>query len=260
MVGGDSITGSTLSAGVLQGHASVAEIISLPLHVLRARVLGRAPSALEASVDWAAEATLPWPAASPAEAEAPVPLERGCVLVTGVTGFLGPHLLQAISQAGCWRTVVALVRAPVDRVAVAMPPGVNLKLMRFDLAALGLGLSPEDRQYLDSTPVDTVVHSAAIVNHVRSYMQMKSANVSSCEELVRLTAKWRPNVVFVSSISSARPGSSEEQPLRVACAPCGMSFMPAVPHARCLSCLLSLMPAVSHARCPSCVSHRALQG
>ena len=43
-----------------------------------------------------------------------------CVLLTSGTGFLGPHLLEALFDVAtathCWSTIVVLVRQPIDRV------------------------------------------------------------------------------------------------------------------------------------------------
>ena len=37
----------------------------------------------------------------------------------GVTGFLGPHLLEALAATKAWPRIVALVRPPLSRVRVA---------------------------------------------------------------------------------------------------------------------------------------------
>ena len=61
-----------------------------------------------------------------------------------------------------------------------------------------------------ATTFDAVVHSAAHVDHVRTYEQMKTANCGACDELVELTAPSRPRFIFVSSISATSPGAAED--------------------------------------------------
>jgi nucleoside-diphosphate-sugar epimerase len=180
-----------------------------------------------------------------------------CVLLTGATGALGPQLLAALlatTQPRPWATVAVLARGPIDRV-VASPAeaaadaaaaaadadaagkrggGVGgggasgrdsarrgrLRVFAADLARPDLGLSRADRAALRRLRVASVVHSAAAVDHARTYEELRPVNAASALALVELLApthaggggrdgggggggsdRARPLIVFVSSLS-----------------------------------------------------------
>eukprot|EP00936_MAST-01D_sp_MAST-1D-sp1_P001131 g1131.t1 len=152
----------------------------------------------------------------------------GALLVTGVTGFLGPHLLGALAASGRWRRVIALARPPLPRVLAALPPadaaaaaaaGVQIEVLAANMAVRGLGLRAADRCRLRRARIDCIVHSAAWVDHVRGYATLRQANVCSADELVQLAAPLHsgsapahtlPKFVFVSTLSAAARGAAED--------------------------------------------------
>jgi nucleoside-diphosphate-sugar epimerase len=135
------------------------------------------------------------------------------ILLTGVTGFIGPHLLDAVARSGRWTHIVALMRPPLDRVnLVLLPPHVQLDLVPSDIGRPNLGLSSSTWEKLSGMNFDAVLHNAALVNHIRSYDQMKAHNVVACDDLVRLVSSSvvPPSFLFVSTVSSVGPGASED--------------------------------------------------
>ena len=125
---------------------------------------------------------------------------------------IGPHLLSALASHGRWTKVIALVRPPIERdpaIGLGLPLEFEFEILSADFSQPGLGLSDADRRMITSTVFDCVVHSAAYVDHVRTYQQMKAANVASCDELVELVAHSRLRFVFVSSVSAACRGAAE---------------------------------------------------
>lgn len=151
-----------------------------------------------------------------------VPFQR--VLLTGATGLLGAHLLEAL-LARSTAHVVCLVRAPSDeaaatrvREAVARHAIVDLDPTRWtalaaDLAAPDLGLPPERRRDL-AIDVDAVVHAAAAVNWLQPYEALRAPNVLGTLEMLALAASGRRKPFhFVSTISTARPDGDESSQL-----------------------------------------------
>ena len=135
------------------------------------------------------------------------------VLLTGVTGFIGPHLLDAVARCGRWTHIVALVRPPLDRVDLSLlPPHVRVDLVPSDIGRPSLGLSSLTWARLSQMNFDAVLHNAALVNHIRSYDQMKAHNVIACDDLVRLVSSSvvPPSFLFVSTVSAVGPGASED--------------------------------------------------
>jgi hypothetical protein len=64
------------------------------------------------------------------------------VLVTGITGFVGPFLLEAIASCGRWSRIIAIVRPPYSRVRILPAVAkVELLLVAGDLGLPRLGLS-----------------------------------------------------------------------------------------------------------------------
>jgi thioester reductase-like protein len=124
------------------------------------------------------------------------------VLLTGVTGFLGAHLLRELleqTQAEVW----CLVRASDDARAqdrvertlrqyrmwdASFRP--RIKGVPGDIAKPRLGLSTERFELLAST-VDSIYHSAALVNFVYPYSTLKAPNVGGTKTLLELACLTR---------------------------------------------------------------------
>lgn len=152
-------------------------------------------------------------------------LGEPCVLLTGASGFLGPHLLAALLEAAeCagWATIAVLARGATDRV-LAHPivasaaaaargehaehagagvganatgetgpcssqddRGCQVRVFRADMAETGLGLAPADRACLQRMQIRAVIHSAAAVDHARPYGALRAMNVAAADALVAL--------------------------------------------------------------------------
>lgn len=148
-----------------------------------------------------------------------------CVLVTGGTGFLGPHLLCALVLGGHhgrrWSTVMVLARdvdAAKAAVAAALAaadaavPGSGqttvCTVYAADLALPGLGLAPAAVAALRSLQLRAVVHSAAVVDHVQPYLALRSPNAMGAEAVLELLKAQGiregtpPVFIFVSSLSA----------------------------------------------------------
>ena len=135
-----------------------------------------------------------------------------CVLLTGATGFLGPHLVDALRTVSLhchWTTIAVLVRGSIDRLASiqsAVSGAANgaavsgtsqedghaersrCKVVAFlaDLSKPDLGLEPSDRTRLHGLNIIAVVHSAAIVDHARPYDALRTTNVDAASAIVEL--------------------------------------------------------------------------
>lgn len=135
------------------------------------------------------------------------------VLLTGATGFLGVYVLSELYR----RTeakIHCLVRAENEKEAMARlkaklreallwEPGMEKRIVPVagDLAQPKLGLSPDKWQALAHN-IDQIYHVGYVVNFLFSYEDLRTANVLSLIDLLRLasTDKVKP-VHFVSSFS-----------------------------------------------------------
>ncbi|MCV7380834.1 fatty acyl-AMP ligase [Mycobacterium alsense] len=143
-----------------------------------------------------ADARLPLPELPPAR-----PGAVHDVLVTGVTGFLGPFLVSSLLGSTSY-TLHALIRATdaehgLDRIVAALrkaqlwSPSLEAKVRSRvrvicgDLAEPDLGIGAEAFQRLAES-VDAIVHNGALVNYVRTYDALRPANVLGTQQLLRL--------------------------------------------------------------------------
>jgi long-subunit acyl-CoA synthetase (AMP-forming)/thioester reductase-like protein len=152
-----------------------------------------------------------------------------CVLLTGATGFLGPHLLSALlgtSAPQRWAAIAILARPPLERVtdglsmamqAIALGSGAGcevgeaharVRAFEADLSLPDLGLSASDRKALVQMRIQAVVHSGAVVDHARAYPAIQPTNVRAIAALLELVSPLGaprlappPLFVFVSSMS-----------------------------------------------------------
>nr|WP_055506900.1 thioester reductase domain-containing protein [Nonomuraea pusilla] len=129
------------------------------------------------------------------------------ILLTGATGFVGPHLLTALLEATDARVVCA-VRAPDEASA--------RRRLAEALAAQDLPHLPEGR--VDVVPADlaatpltgdyaAVCHNAATVSLTRGYASVRAVNVAATLALLRLGAPFH----HVSTLAVAPPGAPVEE-------------------------------------------------
>lgn len=122
----------------------------------------------------------------------------GLIAVTGATGFLGRHALEALKAAG-W-TPRILVRRTVDTNAEPFAGAQQVVGDLFDGAALG-------RLVADT---DAVLHLAGVVKAARAH----AYRVTNTEGTERLVRAWQENapgarLVFASSMAAREPALSE---------------------------------------------------
>ncbi|TJZ44121.1 amino acid adenylation domain-containing protein [Streptomyces piniterrae] len=150
-------------------------------------------------------------------------LEPRNVLVTGATGYLGAFLVVELMHRTD-ATVHCLIRAESTEAAQERLEQVlrtyrawddsyrdRLRAVVGDLGKPSLDLSRETFDELAGT-IDSIYHSAAIVNFTFPYEAMKPANVHGTEELLRLATRTRVKAFhFVSSVDVFM-GTGAERP------------------------------------------------
>lgn len=146
------------------------------------------------------------------------------VLLTGATGFVGPHLLAELLRATD-AEIVCPVRAAsaaeaADRIRQALaaqriplPAGAErITAVPADLARPYLGLGGARFAELADT-CDVIVHNAATVSIMREYGSLRAANTESTRQLLRMAAGRSIPVHLVSTLSVAPPrGEAAEVP------------------------------------------------
>ena len=135
------------------------------------------------------------------------------IFITGTTGFLGAYLLRELIDKTD-ADIYCLIRA-ADSDAAERRLTDNLKRYSLwskdvssriipvvgDLSQPMLGLNTETFENLAGA-IDTIYHSAAMLNYVYPYSAMKAANVLGTQEVLRLACLGKPKPVhYVSSVA-----------------------------------------------------------
>lgn len=135
------------------------------------------------------------------------------IMLTGATGFVGRYLLSEClrqtqatitclvrardAQAGMQRVIDAL--AAIDRWKPDFKE--RFRVVAGDLAAPRFGL-PETEYCLLAESIDAIVHNGASVNFFSPYNDLRSANVLSTTQIIRLAAAGRIKPLHhISSLS-----------------------------------------------------------
>ena len=183
---------------------------------------GRLGSADQQEIDFTAEAALDVPVSRDGARSSRRPDWRAPreVLLTGVTGFLGAHLLRELLDATDAR-IWCLVRAPdaadamgrIEQSAARyrLPPPSPERVVPLpgDLAEPGLGLS-ERRFRALARDVDVIYHPGALVNFIYPYSELRAANVAGTREVIRLAGESRAIPVHYVSTTAVLAGLGVE--------------------------------------------------
>lgn len=165
----------------------------------------------EGAIDLSTEAVLD-PTIYPEDKADSFGSEPTAILLTGATGFLGAFLLSELLRQSRAK-IYCLVRA-VDGRSARMRIQKNLELYHLwdesyrrrispilgDISKSQLGLPDEDFRIL-ANQIDSIYHSAAILNYLYSYSQLKASNVRGTREVLKLACQGKTKPLhYISSV------------------------------------------------------------
>ncbi|KAI1081410.1 putative polyketide synthase [Whalleya microplaca] len=132
------------------------------------------------------------------------------VLLTGVSGLLGHHLLNHLldNEPQVKKVICIAVRQLSERLATQKLRRHDcVSYFEGDLGSPRLGLSEEDAAAIFDS-VDVVIHNGADTSHLKYYPAIKAANVLSTQFLARMCLPRRIPIHYVSSVgvSLYKPG------------------------------------------------------
>ncbi len=145
----------------------------------------------------------------------PEQIELRHVLLTGANGFLGVHLLnELVNQTSA--VIHCVVRGKsADESYKKMQTALaefdlsfllenpRVKIINGDLTKPNLGMDSEQWNFLAES-CDSIYHNGSLVNHIYHYQMLKSANVNSTLELIKLAALHKPKRFhYISTLSAA---------------------------------------------------------
>ena len=138
----------------------------------------------------------------------------GDVLLTGVTGFLGAHILDSYLKQETG-TIYCLIRGKNHTPALERLQNVlhfyfkdkydryigkRIKCIEGDITLDKLGLSNKEYNELGSN-VKTVIHSAALVKHFGNYREFEEINVKGTKRIIEFCQEFKTRLMHISTIS-----------------------------------------------------------
>ena len=137
------------------------------------------------------------------------------IFLTGCTGFLGSHILSTLCKFDMVKNIYCLVRAKdlnqarefIDNALKKhrLDSFSNAKIIPIlgNLSLKNLGVSESNFIKL-ANKIDLIIHNGAYVNHILNYEALRSTNVSSVLELIRLAGMVKiKKLHFISTLSAA---------------------------------------------------------
>ena len=217
-VGGNSMLLLRLRAGIRDAFdvdVPLAELFQAStLESLAARL---SPGVVNESnrIDWEAESDLPADFSSIKinELSTSAPKAQITVLLTGSTGFLGQGILnQLVNNSKVARIHCVAMRPKLN----GQPRSLSIrspKIVRHagDLSAPFLGMS-EQRSRTLFKEIDIIIHNGAEVSHMKTYRSLRSSNVDSTKELVRLSLYRAVPIHYISTGGVAHLSGKDSQP------------------------------------------------
>lgn len=150
-------------------------------------------------------------------------LKYGNVLLTGVTGYLGIHLLQKfLVDTKC--TLFCPVRETPNKTLLQRLEDIMLKyhisldlnnytdrliLVKSDLSLEMLGLKNQDEYVSLSYEIDMIIHAAAFVNLILPYNALYKSNVLATKNLIEFSFLNKIKSFHYVSTDSIYPSTSE---------------------------------------------------
>ncbi|OAA60067.1 Beta-ketoacyl synthase [Cordyceps fumosorosea ARSEF 2679] len=130
------------------------------------------------------------------------------IIVTGGTGFLGRHLVQALAENSRVARVhcVAVRERPQDETQDLVPYD-KIEYHPGDLTAPLLGLDQNTFRTLASE-ADAILHLGASRSMWDSYHVLRATNVLSTRELIKMASPRRTPIHFVSTIAASATGDT----------------------------------------------------
>ena len=129
----------------------------------------------------------------------PWPREGDVVVLTGATGFLGREILDRLTATEQIRAIHCIAVRDPEKLSRITSSKVTVHAG--DLTQPHLGLSEESIRHI-FTHADAIIHNGADVSFLKSYASLRTANLQSTKELVRLALR-HGNVKHFHYVSTA---------------------------------------------------------
>lgn len=147
----------------------------------------------------------------------------GNVLLTGVTGFLGAHVLDSFIK-NTDSNIYCLIRgkdniSAIDRLKNILHfyfedkydkyIGNRINLVEGDISKDNMNLSLDNYNSLGYT-INTVIHCAALVKHYGTFKDFENINISGTKRIIEFCNKFKLRLLHISTISVSGNAFAED--------------------------------------------------
>ena len=141
--------------------------------------------------------------------------QPSCILLTGVTGFLGVYLLDGLIKKTNAEIYCLIRGKDIEDVQMRYEATLDLykkeylknhprvKLVKGNLAEINLGMDDATLKMMNDK-IDSIYHSGAMVHHMYDYNTMRKSNVLSTFDLLKIAATGKKKTLnYISTLSVA---------------------------------------------------------
>lgn len=131
----------------------------------------------------------------------------GTVLLTGVTGFLGAHLMKGLIDFGV-KKIICPIRKKEEDIYIKFQktvkyyfPLANFKDIEERVVLIECDLENDDYTHIFSEKINTIIHAAAQVKHYGQNEDFHRINVEVTKKLLRYAKLYNVFFVYISTLS-----------------------------------------------------------
>lgn len=148
-------------------------------------------------------------------------MDKKNILLTGATGFVGAHLLSELMRQDDISEIYLILRNVDKNIMVqnheAIIPTLEkfninfskeklkkVKIIYGNILEKKIGINSEVLYHGLSKKVDVIYHVAAEVHHLKTYEELKKANVDSIKEIIDFSINKKKKIInFISTMGAA---------------------------------------------------------
>lgn len=131
----------------------------------------------------------------------------GTVLLTGVTGFLGIHIMKSLIDSGA-KKIICPIRRKDEEIYIKFQktvqfyfPSCQLKDINEKITLIECDLEKDNLNNVLPNTINTIIHAAAQVKHFGQYKDFYRINVKATKKLLEYAKKNNAFFVYISTIS-----------------------------------------------------------
>ena len=133
--------------------------------------------------------------------------ELGTILLTGVTGFLGIHIMKSLIDSGIKKIICPIRKKDEDvhikfqKIVQYYFPSFKLENIKEKICLVECDLEKDNLNNILPNSINTVIHAAAQVKHFGQYTEFYRTNVEVTNKLLKYAKRNNAFFVYISTVS-----------------------------------------------------------